>query len=96
MPEIKTEEKVKIFLASFYNVILHNDDVTTMDFVVEILSDIFDKPLDEAVKVMLDIHNNGSAVCGTYTQEIALTKQNQVLTSAKRAGFPLKCTVEKE
>ena len=92
----EVEEKTKVYLAELYNIILHNDDTTTMDFVVEIIVNIFNKPIEEAVKLMLDIHNNGLAVCGTYTKEIDLTKQNEVLQSAKEAGFPLKCTIKKE
>lgn len=96
MPATETKEKIKVYLPELYNVILHNDDKTTMDFVVDIISTIFNKSLEDAIKLMLNIHNEGLAVCGTYTKEIALTKQNAVLESAKMAGFPLKCTVEKE
>lgn len=92
----ETQKKTKIFLPKLYNVILHNDDKTTMDFVVDILVQIFNKSFDEAVEIMLIIHNSDKAVCGTYSKEVALCKQSAVHTSAKAANFPLKCTIEKE
>ncbi|CZE47542.1 ATP-dependent Clp protease adaptor ClpS [Campylobacter geochelonis] len=89
-------EKTKTFLPELYNVILHNDDKTTMDFVIEILMSIFNKSFDDAAKIMLEVHNHGNAVCATYTKEIALSKQRAVIEAAKAANFPLKCTIEKE
>jgi ATP-dependent Clp protease adaptor protein ClpS len=75
-------------------VLLHNDDYTTMDFVVQILKNIFHKPYSEAVKIMLNIHYNGIGVCGYYTTEIAETKVKAVHIQAKEAGFPLKASME--
>ncbi|PSM52494.1 ClpAP chaperone-protease complex specificity factor [Campylobacter blaseri] len=92
----ETVEKTKFFIPKLYNVILHNDDKTTMDFVVDILIQIFNKSFDEAVETMLKIHNSGQAICGTYQKEIAISKQKAVLNSAKVANFPLQCTIEKE
>lgn len=96
--EIENEvlQRDKIYIPKLYKVILHNDEVTTMDFVTEILTTIFDKKYDDAVSTMLEIHTKGSAVCGIYTKEIALTKQNSVLNAAKTTNFPLKCTLEQE
>ncbi|SSY70932.1 ATP-dependent Clp protease adaptor ClpS [Alysiella crassa] len=77
-----------------YGVFLHNDDYTTMDFVVEILTDIFRQPEQRAIAIMLQIHHQGKGLCGEYSRDIAETKQQQVLNRASEAGFPLLCTVE--
>lgn len=77
-----------------YGVFLHNDDYTTMDFVVDILTDIFRQPENRAVAIMLQIHHQGKGLCGEYSRDIAETKQQQVLNRASEAGFPLLCTVE--
>jgi len=77
-----------------YRVILHNDDYTTMDFVVEILVTVFHKPAAEATKIMLDVHKRGKGICGVYTYDIAATKVAQVRQTAKMRGFPLKCSLE--
>lgn len=79
-----------------YKVILLNDHYTTMDFVVAILMDIFDKSFEEATRIMLHIHHNGQGVCGIYTKEIAETKMHQVHERAQANGFPLKAILEKE
>jgi ATP-dependent Clp protease adaptor protein ClpS len=79
-----------------YKVILHNDDYTTMEFVVEILMTVFGKPLEKATQTMLNIHHKGNAVCGIYTREIAETKVETVHHLANNRGFPLKSTMEKE
>lgn len=79
-----------------YKVILHNDDYTTMEFVVEILITVFGKPLEKATQTMLNIHNKGNAVCGIYSREIAETKVETVHHLASSRGFPLKSTMEKE
>ncbi len=79
-----------------YKVLLLNDDFSTMEFVIEILSKVFRKSLEESETIMLDVHNNGKAICGVYTKEIALTKVSQVKTMARKAKFPLKATAEEE
>ena len=79
-----------------YKVLLLNDDFSTMEFVIEILTKVFRKSLEESEKIMLDVHNNGKAICGIYTKEIALTKVSQVKTMARKAKFPLKATAEEE
>lgn len=78
-----------------FRVILLNDDYTTMDFVVAVLMSVFHKSLIEATKIMLDVHQKGRGVVGTYTYDIALTKVNRVHSLAKENGFPLKCIMEK-
>lgn len=77
-----------------YKVLLHNDDYTTMEFVVEILTTVFRKTMDEATQIMLKIHNDGVGVCGVYTVEVAETKVALVRQRAAHEGFPLKCTME--
>lgn len=77
-----------------YCVILHNDDYTTMNFVVEVLMRFFSFDYDEANQVMLSIHQKGKAICGIYTAEIAETKVFQVSQYARQHKFPLKCTME--
>ena len=79
-----------------YRVLLHNDDYTTMDFVVEILMNVFGKSLENATRIMLNIHEKGVGVCGVFTREVAETKVNTVHTLAREQGFPLKSTMEKE
>jgi len=79
-----------------YKVLLLNDDFSTMDFVIEVLIRIFRKTQGEAQKIMLNVHNNGSGLCGVYTQEIAYTKISQVKTAARKAGYPLKAIAQEE
>lgn len=79
-----------------YRVLMHNDNKTTMDFVVTILCDIFNKNPQEATEIMLTVHHTGIGVCGVYPREIAETRIGRVHRAASRAGFPLKCTMEKE
>ena len=76
-----------------FAVMLHNDDVTTMDFVVEILVQIFHKSVQEAAALMLDVHENGQAIAGIYSFDIAATKKSQVDILAAEKGFPLKLTI---
>ena len=79
-----------------YKVLLHNDDYTTMEFVVFILQRVFHKSFEEAQKIMLLVHNDGVGVCGTYTHEIAEAKVNKVLDLAKKNEHPLQCSMEEE
>jgi ATP-dependent Clp protease adaptor protein ClpS len=79
-----------------YKVLLHNDDYTSMDFVVDILISIFHKTHQQAEQIMLQIHEKGKAIVGVYTYEIAVTKAQQVKQRAKQHEFPLLATVEEE
>lgn len=79
-----------------YRVLLHNDHYTTMEFVVEVLATIFNKSIDDAVEIMLNVHRNGVGVAGVYPKSIAETKIAQVDRRAEAEGFPLKCSVEPE
>ncbi len=79
-----------------YKVLLHNDDYTTMEFVVEILMNVFNKAIEEATRIMLNVHQQGIGVCGAYSYEVAETKVDTVHLLAHENGFPLKCSMEKE
>jgi len=94
--EVLSEIGEEIDEPSMYKVLLHNDNYTTMEFVIEILMLVFGKSPEVAVKIMLNVHHKGIGVCGVYTYEISETKVNEVHTLAKQHGFPLKCTMEKE
>ena len=98
MPKIKEESGVETEIKepSMYRVILHNDDYTPMDFVIDILISVFHKSFDEAEMIMWRVHEKGSAVCGIYTFEIAETKVEHVKMRAREMGFPLLATMEED
>jgi ATP-dependent Clp protease adaptor protein ClpS len=77
-----------------YRVILHNDDYTAMDFVIEVLISIFHKPAADATRIMIDVHKKGKGICGLYTYDIAATRIARVHQLARKREFPLKCTLE--
>lgn len=77
-----------------HQVVLLNDDYTTMDFVMEVLETVFHKSPAEAYRIMLMVHTQGRGVCGVYTWEVAETKADAVVTLAREAGFPLRAVVE--
>ena len=77
-----------------YKVLLHNDDYTTMEFVVEVLQKVFYKAPAEATRIMLLVHKSGVGVCGVYTAEVAETKVEVVHHLARKNGFPLQCSME--
>lgn len=79
-----------------YNVIIFNDDFTTMDFVIEVLTKIFGKSFEDAKALMLAIHNEGKAVAGTYSYDIAISKASLATKLARDNDFPLKLEVEEE
>lgn len=93
---VVTQTRPKTKRPSMYRVLLLNDDYTPMEFVVDILERIFKKSHEEAVRVMLEVHQSGVGVCGVYTYEVAETKVAQVLDAARRSQHPLQCTMEKE
>ena len=77
-----------------YKVLLHNDDFTTMEFVVDILKRVFRRNEAEATRIMLHVHRTGIGVAGVYTREIAETKVRKVLNLARAVESPLQCTTE--
>lgn len=90
----KIEEK--LHEPSMYKVLLHNDDYTTMEFVVDILVSVFNKSPENAVIIMLNVHRQGIGLCGIYTYDVAETKVKTVQAMAREQDFPLKCTMEKD
>ncbi len=95
-PNVLLQEKPadKVKKPSMFHVLLHNDDYTTMEFVINVLMNVFHKTFEDATKTMLSVHHQGKAVAGTYTREIAETKIDQVETLAKQNNYPLKATCE--
>ncbi len=92
----ETIKKQKVKEPSMYMVLLINDDYTPMDFVVDILTTVFHKTAEEAVQIMMNVHEKGSGVCGIYTYEIAETKIETVHSLAEEHGYPLRSRMEKE
>ena len=92
----ETREKTRIDIREprHYRVIMHNDDFTSMEFVVEILMDIFHKEPMEAQRQMLTVHESGRAAVGSYPYDIAVTKVHQATARAREEGFPFRMTVE--
>lgn len=91
-----TREKTKLNIQEpkHYQVIMHNDDFTSMEFVVDVLMDIFHKDQLEAERLMLLVHQGGKAAVGVYPYDIAATKVEAVSMRAKKEGFPFRMTVE--
>jgi ATP-dependent Clp protease adaptor protein ClpS len=79
-----------------YKVVLLNDDFTPMEFVVFVLKQVFHKADEEAVRTMLDVHGQGSGICGVYTRDVAETKVEQVIALARKNEHPLQCVMERE
>jgi len=94
-PEIQTE-KPQLKKPPMYKVIMLNDDYTPMEFVVDLLCNLFRKSEDEASRIMLRIHHEGQAVCATYPRDIAESKVVQVEDYCEAQGHPLKCRIEVE
>ena len=92
----ETREKIRIDIREpkHYRVIMHNDDFTSMEFVVEILMDIFHKDVMEAERLMLMVHESGKAAVGSYPYDIAVTKVQAATARAKEEGFPFRLSVE--
>ena len=90
------ETQQKIDIPRMYKVLLHNDNYTTMDFVVMVLVRVFHKSEAEAVRIMLDVHQKRIGMVGVYPREIAETHVERVRQLAQEAEFPLMCTMEPE
>jgi ATP-dependent Clp protease adaptor protein ClpS len=93
---IEVQERPKTHVPRRYRVIFHNDDYTTMEFVVDALVHFFHKTPAEATHIMLTVHKKGSAVAGVYTRDIAETKVEAVMKHARESGMPLLVTAEPE
>lgn len=93
--EDANEKKKQSSTPSKYMVIMHDDDYTTMEFVVAVLQRFFAHNERSALKIMLTIHRKGKGICGIYTAEIAETKMIKVIQYARQHRFPLCCTMEK-
>jgi len=92
--ELKEELKTEIKPPPLFQVIMLNDDFTTMEFVVKVLMGIFHKNADEAERIMLTIHYQGRGICGVYPKDIAQTRIQQVHLLAQAEQHPLKCIME--
>lgn len=95
--EKKSKKQIlKIKKPPLYNVILHNDDVTTFEFVILVLIEIYNKSQEEATLLTIQIHEQGKAIVATYPYEIAITKKQITDVNAKRNNFPLVCSLSQE
>ena len=92
----RTRPKTVAKKPPLFKVLLHNDHYTTMDFVVDVLRNVFNKPMMEALNIMLSVHRSGAGIAGVYPAEIAETKIDRVHRLAQEQGFPLKCSMEPE
>ena len=91
---VASESKPKLKKPPLYKVLLHNDDYTTMEFVIFVLRTVFQHSDHDAIRIMLQVHQQGLGVAGVFTYEIAETKVAKVLALAQENQFPLLCTLE--
>ena len=94
--DVATSRQSKVEKVRRFKVLLHNDDYTTMEFVVLVLMKFFHKTETEATHIMLSVHHRGQGVAGVYTKDVAETKVDEVTDYAKEQGMPLRLTVEPE
>src|SRR5687768_9761491 len=94
--EVLAETETKLEKPKLFKVLLHNDDFTTMEFVVFVLQYVFNRDETEAFTIMLKVHNEGLGIAGIYPYEIANMKCNKAMNLAKAREYPLLCTVEEE
>ena len=94
--QVQERQKTKKKRPRLWKVLLHNDDYTTMEFVVQVLMEYFHKEETEAVAIMLSVHQKGLGVAGVYTKDVATAKVEQVTHTAEEAGYPLLVTAEPE
>ena len=91
-----TKPKTKSKRPSLYRVLLLNDDYTPMEFVVLVLQDVFNKSREDAMRIMMHVHNHGVGECGVYPFEVAETKVTRVMDAARKNQHPLQCVMEKQ
>lgn len=94
--DVRERTRLSHDLPRMYRVIMHNDDFTTMEFVVDVLRKVFFKPEEEANQLMLKVHKEGKATVGLYTLDIAVSKSQKAMRMARDQGFPFKLTWEPE
>jgi len=94
--EVETHTLNYLDEPKLYRVYMLNDDYTTWDFCIRIITTVFHKTIEEADKVTREIHTKGKGLCGIYTYEIAETKAKSVEHQARREGFPMRCSVEEQ
>ena len=94
--EVLTETETKLDKPKLFKVILHNDDFTTMEFVVFVLQYVFNRSESEAFSIMLRVHNDGMGVAGIYPYEVATMKSEKTTNLARAREYPLLCSVEEE
>lgn len=94
--DVLTESETKLEKPKLFKVILHNDDFTTMEFVVFVLEYVFMRTEAEALTIMLKVHNEGLGIAGVYPYEVASMKSHKAMNLAKAREYPLLCTVEEE
>jgi len=94
--DVLTESETKLEKPPLYKVVLHNDDFTTMEFVVFVLSHVFMRSEAESLAVMLQVHNDGIGIAGVYSFEIANMKAEKAMNLARAQEYPLLCTVEED
>lgn len=91
----QTISRTELKFPSRYNVVFNNDDLTPMDFVIQLLIEVFNKSLDQATAITMSIHTEGKGVAGTYNHELAEQKQGEAQLLSRHNGYPLKITLEK-
>jgi ATP-dependent Clp protease adaptor protein ClpS len=94
--DLRVAERARTKRPRRYQVVLHNDDYTTMEFVVEVLMQFFQKDITQARHIMLHVHHKGYGIVDTFPRDVAETKAEQVMDFAKEHGHPLRCTAEPE
>ncbi len=92
--DASTKERIETQEPPLYRVLLHNDDYTTMEFVIAILESVFHKSTTEATRIMLNVHHEGVGVAGIFTKEVGETKITRVHELAQKNNFPLRCSME--
>ncbi len=91
---VKEKSDLKIKIPKRYMVIMHNDDFTPMDFVVDILMEIFHKEYEQAVAIMMEVHKGNRGIVGSYSYDIARSKAEKAMSLARKEGYPFRITVE--
>ncbi|MCS6761132.1 MAG: ATP-dependent Clp protease adapter ClpS [Candidatus Devosia symbiotica] len=94
--ETITKTRLKTKRPSLYRVLLLNDDYTPMEFVILVLQDVFNKSREDAMQIMLHVHQKGVGECGIYPYEVAETKVTRVMDMARKNQHPLQCVMEKQ